>query len=86
MIGFGVHRFARLASSFTRVFYYHNSYVGRYSHTYYPYDKLYGTVHHDDLLYLLSVPGVVKKIARTDPENATVERMTRLWTNFALRG
>lgn len=42
VIGFGVNRFVRLASLFTRVYYYKNSYVGRYSHFYYPGDKPYG--------------------------------------------
>lgn len=42
VIGFGVHRFARLAHRYTKVYYYQNSYVGRFSHTYYPDDKPYG--------------------------------------------
>lgn len=44
LIGFGMHRFVRLASLYTKVFYYKNSYVGRYSHLYYPGDKPYGTL------------------------------------------
>lgn len=39
-----MHRFVRLASLYTRVFYYKNSYVGRFSHLYYPGDKPYGTL------------------------------------------
>lgn len=86
MIGFGVHRFVQLASRYTRVYYYQNSYVARYSHTYYPGDKPYGTVHHDDLLYLFVVPAVAPMFTTNDPENLMVERMTRLWTTFASQG
>lgn len=58
VIGFGVHRFARLAHRSTKVYYYQNSYVGRYSHTYYPSDKPYGKFEHDSYVaqnLLLSV-------------------------------
>lgn len=81
-----MHRFVKLASRYTRVYYYQNSYVGRYSHTYYPKDKPYGTVHHDDLLYLFVAPGVAPMFTAEDPENLTVERMTRFWTRFADKG
>lgn len=42
VIGFGVHRFVELASAYTTVYYYHFSYVGRYSYTYYPSDRPFG--------------------------------------------
>lgn len=42
VIGFGVHRFVKLAAAFTRVYYYRHSFVGRFSHVYYPSDKPYG--------------------------------------------
>lgn len=45
-----------------------------------------GAVHHDDLLYLFAVPSVAKMFKITDPENLHVERFTRLWASFALRG
>lgn len=40
--GFSVHRFVKLAALYNRVYYYKFSYVGRYSHTYFPADKPYG--------------------------------------------
>lgn len=45
-----------------------------------------GAVHHDDLLYLFVVPSVAKMFKITDPENLHVERLTRMWASFALRG
>lgn len=86
VIGFGVHRFVQLASRYTQVYYYQTSYVGRYSYTYYPNDKPYGTVHHDDLLYLFVVPNVAPMFTVDDPEHVTVERVTKLWTTFADKG
>ncbi|KAJ6649255.1 Juvenile hormone esterase [Pseudolycoriella hygida] len=86
VIGFGVHRFVKLASIFTRVYYYRHSYVGRFSHVYYPENKPFGAVHHDDLLYLFVVPSVAKMFKITDPENLHVERFSRMWASFALRG
>ncbi|KAG4073007.1 hypothetical protein HA402_009426 [Bradysia odoriphaga] len=86
VVGFGVHRFVKLAAAFTRVYYYRHSYVGRFSHVYYPDNKPYGAVHHDDLLYLFAVPSVAKMFKITDPENLHVERFTRMWASFALRG
>lgn len=44
-----------------------------------------GTVHHDDLLYLFVAPSVAPMFTLTDPENIQVERMTKMWTNFATR-
>ncbi|XP_059617683.1 juvenile hormone esterase [Phlebotomus argentipes] len=85
-IGFSVHRFTQLASRHTKVFYYKNTFHGRYSFFYYPEGKPYGVVHHDDLLYLFGVPLLAPTFAQNDPENLNVERMTRLWTTFAGKG
>ncbi|XP_058169953.1 juvenile hormone esterase [Anopheles ziemanni] len=87
LIGFGMHRFVALASKYTTVYQYKFSYVGRYSHLYYPEpDKPYGAVHHDDLLYLLTGPFIAPMFNATDPENETVVRMTSMWTSFAIHG
>lgn len=40
--GYGMHRFAKLASAYTKLYRYKFSYTGRYSHIYYPGDKPYG--------------------------------------------
>lgn len=42
-----------------------------------------GVVHHDDLLYLLTGPYIAPVFTDKDPERKTVERLTRMWTNFA---
>uniref|UniRef100_A0A182NP54 Carboxylic ester hydrolase n=1 Tax=Anopheles dirus TaxID=7168 RepID=A0A182NP54_9DIPT len=86
LIGFGMHRLVALASKYTTVYQYKFSYVGRYSHLYYPEYKPYGAVHHDDLLYLLTGPFIAPMFKITDPENETVKRITTMWTHFANQG
>lgn len=87
LIGFAVHRFVQLVSPHVPVYQYKFSYVGRYSFFYYPDDSTpYGAVHHDDLLYLLSIPSIAPIFNATDPESKTVERLTGMWTAFAKTG
>ncbi|XP_055377342.1 juvenile hormone esterase [Condylostylus longicornis] len=86
LIGFGVHRFVRLTARLTRVFYYQFSYTGRFSHLYYPEDKPYGAVHHDDLMYLFTQPSITSMFADDDPEYRMMQKMTRMWANFAYKG
>lgn len=40
-------------------------------------------MHHDELLYLFYVPLMTPMFGKTDPENATIERLTRMWYEFA---
>lgn len=42
VIGFGADRFAKLASTYTEVYYYLTTYVSRYSYVYYPGTQPYG--------------------------------------------
>jgi hypothetical protein len=86
IIGFGVHRFVNLVSSTVPVYYYKSSYVGRYSHLYFPKDKPYGVVHTDDLFYVLVLRTVAPIFRSADPESETVERLTRYWINFVKNG
>ncbi|XP_055854089.1 juvenile hormone esterase-like [Episyrphus balteatus] len=86
VIGFPVHRFVHLVGKYTPVHYYCFSYKGRFSDFKYPGDTAYGAVHHDDLLYLLHVPRLAPLFSKTDPEDKIVERLTRLWTQFAKTG
>lgn len=86
LIGFSVDRFVRLVVKYTKVYYYRFSYLGRYSHVYYPDKKPYGVAHHDDLLYLFYVSVVTPMFNQTDPENTIIEKYTRMWTNFADNG
>lgn len=43
-------------------------------------------MHHDELLYLFHVPVRTPLFSETDPENKIIERLTRMWTEFAKRG
>lgn len=81
-IGYGVHKFVHLMSNLTDVYYYKFSYIGRFSVFNYPNDKPYGVSHADDLMYIM--PGPV--ITPSDPEYIMVERMTRIWEQFAWTG
>ncbi|XP_031616772.1 juvenile hormone esterase-like [Contarinia nasturtii] len=75
-----------LKTPHTKVFHYKFSYTGRYSWTYYPGDKPYGAVRHDELLYLFYVSFQTPLFNTTDPENQMVQKMTGWWTNFARSG
>ncbi|XP_055595421.1 juvenile hormone esterase-like [Uranotaenia lowii] len=87
LIGFPVHRFTQLAARYTTVYKYKFSYVGRYSFFYYPDEKTpYGAVHHDDLLYLFSIPPRAPIFNATDPEDLIVRHMTGMWVAFAKTG
>lgn len=84
-IGYAVHRFAHYASVFTDVYYYKFSYSGRFSNFLYPRNKPFGVHHGDDNMYVLSSSDS-PKINESDPENFMVERMTRIWEQFAKFG
>ena len=89
VIGIGVHRFVNYINDLDDVFYYKFSYIGRHSLFQYPHDLPYGVHHADDIQYLFDTPYVRKrgnKFLVTDPENIIVERMTRIWENFARTG
>lgn len=76
----------KLASSFTSVFYYQFNYAARFSYTYYPYDKPFGAVHHDELLYLFVNVKKAPIFIESDPEYVMVQRLTRFLTRFAKDG
>jgi acetylcholinesterase len=86
VIGYGVHRLVHYASNYTDVFYYKFSYIGRYSMFNYPHDKPYGVHHGDDMQYTISASYMAPLINENDPENFMVERMTRIWEQFATKG
>lgn len=86
IIGYGVHKFAHLASNHTKVFYYKLSYIGRFSVFNYPHDKPYGVHHGDDLQYVFYVPTIGSLVTPTDPEHFMIERMTKIFEQFALTG
>lgn len=86
VIGLGVHRFVHYVSKFSDVFYYKFTYTGRYSLFVNSHGKPYGVHHADDIQYLFSVKHIGQIIGVTDPENSMVERMTRIWAQFAKAG
>lgn len=40
-------------------------------------------MHLDELWYLLYLPEMTPLFSRNDPENSTIERLSRLWYEFA---
>lgn len=86
IIGYGVHRFVGLTSEHIDVYYYKFSYVGRFSRFTYPRDKPYGVHHVDDIQYVFRSTFMGSDITDTDPESFMVERMTRIFEQFASTG
>jgi len=84
-IGYAVHKFVHYISKFTDVYYYKFTYIGRYSNFNYPGNKPYGIHHNDDNQYVV-VSNNPPMIKESDPENFIVERMTRIWEQFAKYG
>jgi hypothetical protein len=84
-IGYGVHRLVRFASPYTDVFYFKFSFIGRFSIFNFPGSKPYGVHHGDDTQYYFT-SAVMGPINEDDPENITVERLTRMWEQFAING
>ncbi|CAG9811690.1 unnamed protein product [Chironomus riparius] len=85
IIGYAVHRFAHYAAQFTDVYYYKFTYMGERSNFHYPRNKPYVAHHGDDINYILSsnYPPAIKE---SDPDNFMVERLTRIWEQFAKYG
>ncbi|XP_055854078.1 juvenile hormone esterase-like [Episyrphus balteatus] len=86
IIGFPVHRQVNLLAKYIPVYYYCFTYKGRFSDFKFPDDTAYGSVHHDELLYLFNIPRLAPLYSEMDPENKIVERLTRMWTQFAKTG
>ncbi|EDV93633.1 juvenile hormone esterase [Drosophila grimshawi] len=87
LIGVEYHRFMRLMSPHTPIYTYYFRYKGRYSFLKHPdTNQTFGAVHHDELLYLFHVPILTPLFNQTDPENLIIERLTRMWTEFARKG
>lgn len=83
-LGYRTHRFVHHITNFTEVFSYKFSYIGTRSLFSYPGNNPFGVNHGDDLQYPFNAgPSLF-------PENATehfmVERMTKIYESFALRG
>ncbi|XP_041971727.1 juvenile hormone esterase-like isoform X2 [Aricia agestis] len=69
------------------VWYYEFSYVGNHSHYEDPKTgKPIKAAHHDDLIYLFSLPYRYPEIGLTGRDSLLVDRMTAIWYNFARYG
>jgi acetylcholinesterase len=75
-----------MITNYTDVFYYKFTYIGRFSVFKHPRDRPFGMSHADDIQYILDTWYVGPTINVTDPENLMIERMTRIWEQFALNG
>ncbi|KAJ6646053.1 Esterase FE4 [Pseudolycoriella hygida] len=84
-IGVGVHRFVHFISNETDVFYFKFSFIGRYSLFNYPHERPYGVQHADDMQYIMS-DYISPLYQKSDPESFVVERMTRIYEQFAWSG
>jgi carboxylesterase type B len=75
-----------MLSSSNDIFYYKTSYVGQHSVFNHPHNKPFGVTHADDIQYVLDTHYVGPLIDIGDVDNVMVERMTRIWEQFAKNG
>lgn len=81
-IGYGIHRFVNHVREFVDVYYYKFSYIGRFSFFTYPRNQPFGVHHVDDMQYIFNY----FSFQLNDTENLMVQRMTRIWEQFAKTG
>uniref|UniRef100_A0A1A9WY03 Carboxylic ester hydrolase n=1 Tax=Glossina brevipalpis TaxID=37001 RepID=A0A1A9WY03_9MUSC len=87
VIGYSYHRFLDMVIKHVPVFTYLTTYKGRYSHFTNPTsNQTKGAMHHDELFYLFYVPIRTPLFSETDHENEIIERLTRMWSEFAKKG
>jgi carboxylesterase type B len=86
IIGYGSHRLVHYLSNFTDVYYYKFNYAGQASVFNWPRTSPYGITHADDIQYLFYTWYVDGLMNATHPDAVMVERMTRLWEQFATTG
>ncbi|KAF5306937.1 hypothetical protein FQA39_LY00167 [Lamprigera yunnana] len=88
LVGFSVNRAVKLLSLYSSksTYYYRFSYRGRYSFHLNPNtQKPEGVVHQDDLMYLFYISRFPRFIV-LEPEYAMVQKLAKLWHNFAVTG
>nr|AJN91192.1 carboxylesterase [Cnaphalocrocis medinalis] len=90
LVGFNTYRLANLMSRHSphKVWYYEFAYIGNHSHYEDPVtSKPKGAAHHDDLIYLFSLSYRYPAIPADDsPDSKMVDKMTKLWYDFARFG
>ncbi|XP_038218172.1 esterase FE4-like [Zerene cesonia] len=90
VIGFGAHRLANLMAYNNKepTYYYEFNYIGNQSHYVDPASgKPVGVAHHDELIYLFSLPAGFQEIPVSDSRDSLmVDKLTTMFYNFALTG
>lgn len=87
IINYGSHRLVHYLSNFTDIYSYKFTYAGQASVFNWPRTSPYGITHADDLQYLFHTWYIDQSLVdATHPDAVMVERMTRLWEQFATTG
>ncbi|XP_045507222.1 esterase E4-like isoform X2 [Colias croceus] len=90
VIGFGAHRLANLLAHNNKepTYYYEFDYIGNQSHYVDPTTgKPTGVAHHDELIYLFSLPAGFEPIPVSDSRDSfMVDKLTDIFYNFARTG
>ncbi|XP_037048513.1 esterase FE4-like [Bradysia coprophila] len=86
IISYGVHKFVHLVNTFIDVYYYKFSYIGQLSFFHFPRYFPYGAHHGDDIQYFFNYGWEGIAIPLGHPDSDVVERMTRIWEQFAWTG
>lgn len=86
IISYGVHKFVHLINTFVDVYYYKFSYIGQLSFFHFPRYFPYGAHHGDDIQYVFNYVWEGIGIPIGHPDSLLVERMTRIWEQFAWTG
>ncbi|XP_073818495.1 juvenile hormone esterase-like [Musca autumnalis] len=81
LICYANYRFLQMIAEHVPVYNYLFKYKGRYN--YFKLDDALGANHLDELLYLFYSPLLTPIFTKNDPENEIIERLTRMWYEFA---
>ncbi|KAJ2944878.1 hypothetical protein O0L34_g1767 [Tuta absoluta] len=89
IMGFPINRMVHLMAQHSPkpVYYYQFAYIGQHSHYEDPDTKKpVGCMHHDDMIYLLTLSYRFPTIPLGSEDDKIVQRMTAIWYNFARYG
>ncbi|XP_049881019.1 esterase E4-like [Pectinophora gossypiella] len=89
IMGFPIRRMLNLMAQYSPepVYFYEFAYIGNHSHWEDPDTKKpVGAMHHDDMLYLFTLPYRFPTIELGTKDDEMVSRMTAIWYNFAKYG
>lgn len=86
IISYGVHKLVHLVNTFVDAYYYKFSYIGQLSTFNFPRHYPFGAHHSDDIQYVFNYGWEGIAIPLGHPDSFVVERMTRIWEQFAWSG